>query len=327
MNIGITYDTSATYGIEEENIYICDFSDNECINHIESTLKSRGHNVKKIEGIPALLSTNLDFDIILNTSEGFLLRNREALTPAVLEAKKIKYIGADAYISIITLDKVLFSNLVKMLGVQIPKFICIDISNLNNLPYLIQNSDLEYPLIVKPTDGGNSSSTFVCQNKEALLYYCRQILNYIPSEKLIVQEFIKGTEITVPVFGNGNEIEIFDIIGFEEQHNENFWINSEQKVFGGVTEKAVHFNEQMSKKIKEICRKIYNEFGFVDYTRFDFRIRENEVYFLEANAFPYLGEDGAMYRSFSKRGNYYDFLIYLIQIAQKRYSINSKSQR
>lgn len=327
MNIGITYDTSATYGIEEENGYICDFSDIECINHIEATLKSRGHNVKKIDGIIELLSTDLEFDIILNTAEGLLFRNREALTPAVLEAKNIKYIGADAYVSVITLDKMLFSNLVKMLGILVPAFISIDISNTDNLHNLILSSRLEYPLIVKPNNGGNSGATFVCQNEEALVYYCKQIFKNLPSEKLIVQEFIKGTEITVPVFGNGNNIEIFDIIGFEEQNNENFWINSEQKVFGGVTEKAIFFHEKLDKKIKDICRKIYQEFGFVDYTRFDFRISKNDVYFLEANAFPYLGEDGAMYKSFSRKGNYCDFLTYLIEIANNRYSINSKSQR
>lgn len=328
MNIGITYDTATTYGLADDNQFLCDLCDLESIEHISNALSAIGHNVIKLEGIAALLNNTKPLDLVLNSAEGIASRNREALLPAILEAKKIPYIGADAYISVLSLDKLLFSECAKNLGVLCPRYTVIESVNLSYLKEELEDKQLEYPLIVKPNTGGNSSATYVCQHFIELYRRCQQILEILPSEKLIVQEFIRGIELTVPVFDNGDNTEIFDIIGFKEQSNDNFWINANQKVFGGVTEVVIQLNDTLVKRIKDICKKLYRHFDFRDYTRFDFRIMNENIYFLEANAFPYLGEDGAMYQSYINRGSYSDFLSYLINIAKNRYhSINSKSHK
>lgn len=328
MKIGITYDTYHTYGLDENDSFICDLCDDESIDRIATVLKVAGHSVIKLDGVQSLLQNTEPLDIVINSAEGILSRNREALIPSILEAKNIRYVGADTFVSIVTLDKILFSRLAANLDILQPRFFIINQYNVNELNKELEKSQLTFPLIVKPALGGNSSGTFVCRNEYELTIRCQNALARLLGESLLVQEFINGIEITVPVFGNGTDISIFDIIGFEEQKDGNFWINAEQKVFGGVTETPMAFDAELTERIKRICKKIYECFAFRDYTRFDFRICDNEIYFLEANAFPYLGEDGAMYQSFAKNGSYMDFVLYLIQIAEKRYhSINSKSHR
>ena len=323
MKIGITYDTPATYGLNPSDKYICDLCDEDSINHIALTLSAHGHNVVKINGIRTLLNNfQNDFDIILNSAEGFVSRNREALTPSVLEAMGCNYIGADAYISAITLDKILTSNIAASLGIKCPPQVILNKNNYKSILKTNKSLPIKYPIILKPNLGGNSSGTFVCQNAEETLFYVEKILCALPNEQIICQQFIFGNEITVPVFGNDENIEIFDIVGFEEQTNGNFWINTEQKVFGGVTETKIILEESVRQEVLSVSKKLYNHLNFRDYTRFDFRIEGKNVYFLEANAFPYLGEDGAMYASFKRnKYSYYDFLLYLIEIAQKRKSI------
>ena len=320
MRIGITYDTPKTYGLKPSNKYICDLCDEDCINHMFSTLSSHGHEVIKINGTKELFNyLQNNFDIIINTAEGYVSRNREALTPSILEASGHNYIGADAYISSITLDKILMSNIVSSLGIKCPQQVILNKYNYKNYLKLNKDFPLNYPIILKPNLGGNSSGTFVCQNNAETLYNVERILTALPDERIICQQFIFGTEITVPIFGNGDGIEIFDIIGFKEQKNDNFWINTQQKVFGGVTEINVSLPNAIEKEVLSICRKIYTHLNFRDYTRIDFRIDGKNIYFLEANSFPYLGEDGAMYKSFERnKYSYYDFLLYLIKIAQKR---------
>ena len=328
MKIGITYDTCDTYGLDENNSFLCDLCDEESIDRIAAVLNVAGHSVIKLNGVESLLQNTEPLDIVINSAEGISSRNREALIPSILEAKNIRYIGADAFVSIVTLDKILFSRLVENLGILQPRFFVINQFNMNGIHEELERAQLKFPLIVKPALGGNSSGTFVCQNEYELAIRCQESFAQLPGETLLVQEFIKGAEITIPVFGNGTDINIFDIIGFEEQKDGNFWINAEQKVFGGVTEVPMALDAGLTKRLKCISKEIYTCFGFRDYTRFDFRICDNEIYFLEANAFPYLGEDGAMYQSFAKNGSYADFVLYLIQIAEKRYhSINSKSHR
>ncbi len=331
MKIGIVYDTAATYNLQMDNEFICDLCDEECIEHIANTLISHGHSVDKINGIKMLNNKiHNDYDIILNTYEGIVSRNREAVIPAILEAAKLNYVGADSYIGAITLDKQLLSRIVSSIGIKCPQEVIIDTKDkieVLNDPRLKQ---MTFPIIIKPNLGGNSSGVFVCQNFLEMRDHMAQIADALPNESIICQEFIRGVEITVPIFGNDDNIEIFDIIGFKEQQNNNFWINTEQKVFGGVTETKIELNPIVETELLSICRKIYSYFHFRDYTRLDFRIRDNDIFFLEANAFPYLGEDGAMFESYKRnKHSYYEFLMYLLDIAFKRenYSINKKSHK
>lgn len=322
MKIGITYDTPETYKLDSGNKFICDLCDVDCINHLVHTLVTNGHEVIKMNGIKELFDNRQNnFDIIINSSEGYVSRNREALTPSILEALGFHYVGADAQISSITLNKILMSDIASFLGIKCPPQIVLNRNNYKE--YLNSNKELPfYPMILKPNLGGNSSGTFVCQNNAEALYYAESILTALPNEQIICQQFIFGTEITVPVFGNDDNIEIFDIIGFKEQQNGKFWINTEQKVFGGVTETSIQLAEPIKAKVLSTCQKLYKYLQFRDYTRFDFRIDGKNIYFLEANAFPYLGEDGAMYESFKRnKYSYYDFILYLIETAQKRKAI------
>lgn len=323
MKIGITYDTPDTYGLSQSDKYICDLCDEESINHMAITLSVHGHDVVKIKGIKMLLNyLQDDFDIILNSAEGFLSRNREALIPSLLEANGFNYIGADAYISAITLDKFLTSEIVSSIGIKSPKQIVLRKNDYKEICETTLPRLMEYPVVLKPNLGGNSSGMFVCQNLAATLHNAEAIFSALPNEQIICQEFIFGTEITVPIFGNGDNVETFGVIGFKEQQNDNFWINTEQKVFGGVTETKITLSPEVETEVIDLCKRMYRYLQFRDYSRFDFRIRGNEIYFLEANAFPYLGEDGAMFEAFKRNGyTYYDFLMYLIDIAQKRNSI------
>lgn len=319
MKIGITYDTPTTYGLESDNQFICDLCDEGCIANMMHTLVANGHEVTLLEGAASLFDINAsDYDVIFNTSEGIVSRNREVFAPALLEAHGCHYIGADAYIAAITLDKELTSQIAIDLGIFCPKTAIVDRNDSSQtIGELLKT--LRFPIVVKPNLGGNSSGVFVCSNPEAAILNVGKIFHALPDRKALLQEFIFGTEVTVPIFGNGDDIQIFDIIGLKEQRDGSFWINNREKVFGGVTEVAASLTQPIEKKIKNACRKLYRRLGFRDYSRFDFRINDDGIFFLEANAFPYIGEDGAMYESFAPTGgSYYRFLMYLIEIARKR---------
>lgn len=319
MNIGIAFDTPQTYGLEADNIYICDLCDLESIEYILSALSAHGHNVVAIEGANALLKKKYhNLDVIINSAEGFRSRNREALVPAILETQNLHYVGADAYIATITLDKLLTSSIAMDIGIPCPDSTSFTYDEYKDFIDHIHLLPFDFPMVLKPNTGGNSSGVFICQNILEVEKHSKEIFHALPNETVICQEFICGQEITVPVFGNRDNIEIFNIIGYKEQRNKYFWINARQKVFGGVKEISINLDNQIKDTVTHVSKMLYKTMRFRDYTRFDFRICNNKVYFIEANAFPYLGPDGAMYEAFADQGSFYDFLMYLISIANQR---------
>lgn len=102
LKIGLAYDVKEDYEISSGTWKHCDFSTLTEIKYIKEVLEERGHTVLLLgnyEKIYDMLQNKTfpQIDIVLNTAEGVISRNRESWLPSLFEMNHIPYSGSDAY--------------------------------------------------------------------------------------------------------------------------------------------------------------------------------------------------------------------------------------
>ncbi|MDY4592384.1 MAG: ATP-grasp domain-containing protein [Eubacteriales bacterium] len=296
MNIGITYDTLEMYSKKELNDLHFDFAQLLSINRIKKILEEYGCSVKLIGNKDNLLNLikrgEANFDLVYNTVEGLGSRNREGLVPAILEACHIKYMGTDAFGLSMTLDKALMKSLAIQDNIKTPKYcvICYD-NDMKDINKKLRN--LNYPIIIKPNFEGNSSGITVEKNFEKAI---NTVLHMLENYKtpVLCEEFIFGTEITVPVIGNDLQNAIWGITTVDIQQSYDFWLDVNTKLYGNYKNKLLELSSELKEQFFSIIIKLYKRIGCHDFARFDFRMTpQNEIYFIEANPLPALFEGGS----------------------------------
>ena len=203
--IGLTYNLKSDMKLSSDDPadLNAEFDSEETVNFIASALESGGHRVKKIGHVFNLLKhiDDLDVDIVFNIAEGFNGRNRESQIPLLLELYGIPYVGADALTLGITLDKIAAKKCFIADGLPTAAYFCAestkDLATLNTTGY---------PLIVKPRYEGTSKGLTDQSRVENLEQLTRQVdlITKKYKQAALVEKFIRGTEFTVPVLGNGH---------------------------------------------------------------------------------------------------------------------------
>lgn len=119
------------------------------------------------------------------------------------------------------------------------------------------NVNLKYPVIVKPTDATGSKGVFKCKDKVELAEKFPETYKTSRNKKVIVEEFIEGTEISYCCFIGEPEV---------------FYINSNQKIlFKSGTEGVLQCGagiypadipDETNLKMKKIVEKLRDIFNF-----------------------------------------------------------------
>jgi len=143
-------------------------------------------------------------------------------------------------------------------------------------------------LVVKPNSGGSTVGVSLAKTAEELrsgIENCWKA--YKNEDKALVEQYIPGREITVPVWEKENgeiialpAIDIRPHVGFYDYKN---------KYTSGCTEYTcpADFSEETSRKIGDFAVLAHKSLGCRSYSRVDFRVTdEDKPYLLEVNTAP-----------------------------------------
>ena len=147
-------------------------------------------------------------------------------------------------------------------------------------------SQLEFPVFVKPNNGGSSiGMSRVNKPSEELGVAIEKAFR--EDDQVLVEEFIRGREFTVGVFRQGKEIIILPIT--EIKTNKEFF-DFEAKYSPGFTEEITPalLEESMADQIRQAARKIYQVFNCSGVVRIDMIYNEakSQPFMLEINTVP-----------------------------------------
>ena len=229
---------------------------------------------------------------------------------SVLQSLNIPYSGCGPLSSGICMDKDLTKSVLKAKGIRTAKW--INVKSVEEIDY-DKIEEMGYPVFIKPTNGGSSVATFKIKKKEDVEAAVVEGLKW--DSEVLIEEFIKGDEITCPVF-NG---ELFPVLAIKA--NSEFY-NYEQKYSAnGASHYPIKLEEKLHKEVKKMALGTYNALKCSVYARVDMIVTEEGVpYVLEVNTLPGMTSTSLFPQSAADRGiNYSEFIDLIIETSLKNF--------
>ncbi len=298
MRIGITYDLKVDLSGRPDlpDDFQEEFDCPATVEAIAQVLHGLGHQVERLgdgrELLERLLADPPDF--VFNFAEGQGVgRCREARVPAVLEMLGIPYTGSDPLTLAATLDKDCAKRLAASAGVAVPRGAVI---GPEQKPRGCDPEAFDFPVIVKPAWEGSSKGI---RNKclverpddlpgvvgSLLQDYCQPVL---------VEEYIRGDELTVGVLGNAppRVLGIMRVVPNGPADRFVYSLEVKRDWQRQVRyECPARLTAAETRAVEGAALRAYRALGCRDVSRLDFRLRDGVPYFLEVNPLPGLNPD------------------------------------
>lgn len=228
----------------------------------------------------------------------------EAGTAGMLDFFQLPFVGASAKCLSMCSDKIMVKKLLTYHDIPTPAFDYVYSKN-DKI-----DSELDFPLIVKPADTDNSfgiSNESVVTNMAEL----RERITYITEElrrPAVIEEFIDGYEVEACVIGNGNNIRVLPLtkITFDDLPS-NYWhilpfeakMNLLPEIYSKIkVERPAAFDPGFEQLISELAIDTFNILSGSDYALVEIRVSESgNPYVIEMTPNPVLNEDGSFIQS------------------------------
>ncbi|MBQ3417291.1 MAG: hypothetical protein IJH32_05600 [Ruminococcus sp.] len=280
--------------LQQSQIYN-DYVSKKSMMQLANACKENGYDCEYYGGMDKLISLcerkdsiDKNNSIIINYNYGFPAQFKRGQSPIFLEMLGIKYSGSDPLVSLIVNDKSCCKRLINN-SVKTPR--SIDVYNSDDL-LCIDETNISLPVVVKPNSEGSSlgiDEKSLCYTYENAVNKASDLLKeFCP---ILIEEYIPGYEVTTWIIGNKGNYSLVQplIISVNGQYY------FESKVFT-TFDKANHIrsyslpqnilNTKMVERIKETAQDVFEILGMHDYGRIDFRIHNDDIFFIEANALP-----------------------------------------
>ena len=208
--------------------------------------------------------------------------------------------------------------LAERIGISTPPYYFVKLSD--TYQDIVEGiSTLHMPVILKPNLEGNSSGICVKDNASDAAHCVLELIGKYQTD-ILCEEFIRGTEITVPMIGNGDEI-VSIATTVDIQNNEDFWLDINCKIFGDYKNVIIE-DKGLSVELTELSKELFYTIGCQDFARFDYRVSNRKIYFIEANPLPALFRGGSFDVLGHSMGlNYVNTLKMIIETSRKRLGI------
>ncbi len=201
----------------------------------------------------------------------------------LLEILDIPYTGPGVMASSIAMNKIMTKKILVYEGIPTPDFIVLDgkSSAAEELGERIL-SDMKLPVVVKAANQGSSIGVCFAFEKNDIPGAVSECLKY--DDKILVEKYIKGRELTASVLGNADPVAlpVLEIVSSTGVYD------YEAKYTVGMSDHFVaDLPADIEKTIKELAIRTYKAIGCRGLSRVDFLLSEdNWPYVLEVNTIP-----------------------------------------
>jgi D-alanine-D-alanine ligase len=216
----------------------------------------------------------------------------------ILEKMNVSYTGSQSRCSRMAMDKTISCRLFQKAGLRVPKHRQWK----RGASRFFADLFLRYPLVVKPSAQGSSIGISFVDSSSSLSEALSMALKF--GDEVLIEEFIKGREITVSVL-DGNALPIVEIIPKKQ------FFDFEAKYQKGMTDYVVPaaLDEATAQKAKADAVTAYRVLGCRHLSRVDMIISEDgRVYVLEVNTIPGMTETSLLPKAAKAAGIGFDQL-------------------
>ena len=228
-------------------------------------------------------------DVIVNLVDTVRGKDKLASTiPAFLEYANIPYTGCGVTGMVIGGNRHLFKELLDYNKIPTPEYKFIRDLRSNTPP------TFDPPYIVKLNESGGSMGIDNRAVKETVAQLLKKVEDLQGDYKIpvLVEKFIDGQEITGVVFEDGKTRHVFlarKKFGLKPDGKHEY--TSIESYDIPTAYKYEFVEEELGKKIAELCLRAFEVLRFSDYAKFDIRVDEKDMtpYFIDCNPNTALG--------------------------------------
>lgn len=260
-------------------------------------------------------------DVVCLALHGFF--GEDGKVQQLLDHYGMPYTGSGIFASAVAMNKVIARRVFQRARLSTPKGVSMHRYGDESFDALARRvlKVLPPPWVVKPVAGGSSVGVSIARVFDELAPALRNAEAEDEKNRILVEEYIKGREITCGVLERFNGVAHFALPPVEicpPSHAEFF--DYRVKYDGSTSEICpAEFSDAMLKKIRETAVAAHTALGCRDYSRIDMIMRGTNLYILEANTLPGLTKESLFPKAAAAVGlSFADLLDHLLTNALER---------
>ncbi|WP_185870414.1 D-alanine--D-alanine ligase [Blattabacterium cuenoti] len=225
----------------------------------------------------------LKFDCVFNVIHG--TPGEDGILQAYFHLLKIPYTGCHFHHASITFNKKYCLSLLREFGINTAVSFFLN-KNQSFCEKKIFNK-VGLPCFVKPNRSGSSLGISKVYEKEKFFYAVEKAFKI--DNEIIIESYLKGTEISVGVISFNNKIKVLPIT---EIISKNDFFDFESKYSGESQEiTPARLFPKVEKEIQILSKKIYQILNLSGISRSEYILVNGVPFFLEINTVPGLSEE------------------------------------
>ena len=241
---------------------------------ILNALKAKGYNAEGMELVPKTFASDIQKSgcaIVFNALHGKF--GEDGLLQGTLDMLGIPYTGSGVLAAAVTMDKAASKRVFLAEGISTPRSRTYYSYEMKRGLAEEIEAEFSLPMVVKAASQGSSIGVYIVESHTELKNALVEAFKY--NDEVLVEEFIKGRELTVAVWGNEEEKE------------------ADSKYTKGASAHIIPapLSEEKTKEIQDLAIKTFTACGCKGVARVDMMLSEDETpYVIEVNSVPGMTE-------------------------------------
>lgn len=228
----------------------------------------------------------------------------------LLDRFSIPYTGSGAYASGLAMNKVLTKKALVPHSVKTPPHLTINTAHTDINRFVYNLNDLFGPdYVVKPISGGSSIDTYIVSGSVALAKLLRSLSQTY--ESILVEKLIKGREATVGVVNRLRNQSVYVLPPVEIIKPATADFFDYESKYNGETDEVCpsNFSKPVKQELESIATLVHQALNLNQYSRSDFIVANDGIYFLEVNTLPGLTTESLLPKALGAVGITFDQFI------------------
>lgn len=220
-------------------------------------------------------------EVVFNAVHGQY--GEDGILQGALELLGIPYTGAGVLSSAMAMDKGISKRIFLSAAIPTPRSLLFTKADLNRdlAAEIIDNFSI--PVVVKSASQGSSIGVAIVEDVENLSNAIQQAFQY--SNTILVEEFIKGRELTVAIWGKDEPeaLPVIEIVPYSGRYDYH------SKYTKGATEYIVpaKLADEITLQVQKVALEAFKILGCCGIARVDIMLdSDNNPYVLEVNTIP-----------------------------------------
>ena len=275
------------------------------------------HGVWHVRGVPmdperALCSS----DVVFNALHGAY--GEDGSVQRMLDRMNIPYTGSGALSSALAMNKPLAKEILAKAGVRTARSKVISVSADIEKELLETFRAFALPVVIKPAHSGSSVGLTLARSFDSFKEGVKKAFQH--GRQVLVEEFIKGKEATVGVIDafRGESVYSLPAVGIILPKGSELF-DYDAKYSGECIEECPgSFSKGESEELARLARLAHAHLGLRHYSRSDFIVSPNGIYYMESNTLPGLTEASLLPKELAAVGvSLSEFLRHVLSLAER----------